>query len=157
MRKLIWFGLCVMVLLVVGVSGVQAVSGMNFGVRAGLGLNPDQFVIGGQAILGRALKITRFAPSIDAGFGDDLTTVLFNGDFRVSLLTLPRTGVSVYAAAGPTLAMYDSDKGGSDNEIGLTLSGGLRLPMSTLNAYNIEGRFGFGDIPDFRLLFGIMF
>ena len=157
MRKLIQFGLCVMLLLVTGESGAQAVSGMNFGVRAGLGLDPDQFVIGGQAILGRAFKVARFAPSVDVGFGDDLTTLMVNGDFRVSLLTLPKAGASLYAAAGPTLAMYDSDKGGSDTEIGLTLTAGLRLPMSTLNAYNIEGRFGFGDIPDFRLLFGIMF
>ena len=157
MRKSIWVSVFVMALVAVSVSGSQAASGVNFGLRTGMSVNPDQFVVGAQAILGRTLKVARFAPSVDAGFGDDLTTVLVNGDVRISLLTLPRAGTSLYGAVGPTLAMYDSDKGGSDTEIGLTLTAGLRLPMGSSNAYNLEARFGVGDVPDFRLLFGIMF
>ncbi|MBU1712676.1 MAG: hypothetical protein KKD47_06175, partial [Proteobacteria bacterium] len=44
-----------------------------FGLRAGYGTNPDQFVIGAQAVLGRTVGFVRFAPSVDLGFGDDMT------------------------------------------------------------------------------------
>ncbi|MDD3731197.1 MAG: hypothetical protein PHU88_02340 [candidate division Zixibacteria bacterium] len=136
---------------------VSAFAGSNgYGVRAGYGSNPDQFVVGGQALLGEFMKIARFAPSIDYGTGDNVSTFAFNADILM-LLKPPNSSFAFYAAAGPTLTYWDAEHGGSDTEIGATITAGLRLPMKNTGFYNLEARFGIGDIPDLRILFGIMF
>ncbi len=127
----------------------------RFGVRAGFGLEPDQFVIGGQAVFGRYLKIFRFAPSVDLGFGDDMTTYNVNGDFRVSL-SPPGSTTALYVAGGPTISHFEFDNG-NDTEVGLSLVGGVNFPMSGSGSYNAEFRYGVGDIPEVRFLFGISF
>jgi len=129
---------------------------MSFGLRTGLGLNPDQFVIGLQGAYGSAVGPFQFAPSFDLGFGDNMTTYILNGDLRLPI-SLPKSNSRVYIGAGPTIAVYDTKFAGSDTEIGLSLLGGIMLPMGSVNAYNLELRLGIGDIPDVRILLGIMF
>ena len=128
-----------------------------FGFRAGYGTNPDQFVFGPQAVLGRTLGFMRFAPSIDIGFGDNMSTYLFNADFRVLSFSPPESPAGIYAGAGPAIAILDLKDGGSDTEIGLNIVAGLTFPMGQKNDYNLEVRFGFADMPDLKVLFGIMF
>ncbi len=136
---------------------MSAFAGSNgYGIRAGYGSNPDQFVIGAQALMGEFLKVARFAPSIDYGTGDNVSTFTFNADILM-LLKPPNSSFAFYAAAGPTLTYWDAEHGGSDTEIGATITAGLRLPMKNTGFYNLEARFGVGDIPDFRILLGIMF
>lgn len=127
----------------------------SYGVHAGFGLDPDQFVLGAQAELGQ-VKIARFAPSLNAGFGDNLTIFALNGDVRL-YLSPPKTTFAVFLGGGPTLAMIDFEGGDTDTEIGLSLVGGLKAAMGRSNAYTLEGRLGLGDIPEFRLLVGILF
>lgn len=134
----------------------QAPSGLGFGVRGGFGLDPDQFVVGAQFSLGKALSIARVVPSIDVGFGDNVTTIDFNADFLLRL-TVEGTSFGFYGGGGPTLAYIDVDNAGSDWEVGLSLTVGAQVPLLKKNATNIEGRFGIGDIPDFRLLFAFIF
>ncbi len=134
----------------------QAAGNVSFGARAGLGLNPDQFVVGLQASYGSVAKVFQFAPSFDIGFGDNMTTLVINGDF-VLPFSLPRSSTRLYAGAGPTLGIYEPKGGGSDSEIGLTLVGGIMIPMASTNAYNLECRIGIGDVPDLRVLLGIAF
>lgn len=129
----------------------------RYGLRAGFGLDPDQFVFGVQAELSRVLGILRFAPSLDFGFGDDIGTYLLNADLRLDLLPLPRSGSVFYVDGAPTLAILDPENVDSDLEIGFTVAAGLELPMGRTGTYNIEGRYGFGDIPEFRLLLGVYF
>jgi len=139
------------------IGAVSALAESNgYGIRAGYGSNPDQFVIGGQALLGEFMKIARFAPSIDYGSGDNVSTFTFNADVLL-LLKPPKSSLAFYVAGGPTVTYWDADKGGSDTEIGATLTGGVRLPMGKAGFYNLEARFGIGDIPDLRILLGIMF
>ena len=121
-------------------------SSLGFGLKAGLGLNPDQFVIGAQYSLGKALGIFRIVPAIHVGFGD-VTTVDFNVDFLARLVTKD-SGFGFYAGAAPTFITGD----GFD-EFGITLIGGVQVPIIKNKATNIEARFGLGDLPDFRLLF----
>ncbi|MBN1211378.1 MAG: hypothetical protein JXA92_02265 [candidate division Zixibacteria bacterium] len=155
MKKTVFFLLAVVCFALVGVS--SALAGSNsFGVRAGYGSEPDQFVIGGRALMGNFLKITRFAPGFDYGTGDNITTYTFNGDVLL-LLKLPNSSLALYAAGGPTVTYWDADKGGSDTEVGATIAGGLRLPMGKAGFYELEARFGIGDVPEFKLMFGIMF
>ncbi len=136
----------------------SSVSAKNsFGVRGGFASTPDQLVIGGQAELGRALQTARFAPSVDVGLGSDLTAWTFNADFRWYLFNLPESGIKFYGAAGPTLLLASAGKGGSDSNLGLSLVAGMRIPMKGGRRYNLEARFGIGDIPDFKLMLGILF
>ena len=132
-------------------------SGHAFGLRAGLGQDPDQFVVGAFAVMGKLGPRARVVPSVDIGFGDNKTVTTFNLDLRWYLISLPESGVKFYGSAGPTLALVSANKGGNNSEIGLTLTAGARIPMRGAKRYNLEARFGFGDIPDFRVMFGILF
>jgi hypothetical protein len=131
-------------------------SGLGLGVRAGLGLDPDQFVVGAQFSLGKTLSIARIVPSADIGFGDNVTTILFNADLLLRL-NVEGTSFGFYGGGGPTLAFIDRKDAGSDWQLGLTLTVGAQVPIFPKNATNIEARIGLGKIPDFRLLFAFIF
>lgn len=127
-----------------------------YGARLGYGTDPDQFVFGAQAVLGRTLKFMRFAPSIDAGFGSGTSTLLLNADVRLFSFTTPGSQAHLYAGGGPALAFLSVKDGGSDTEVGLNLVTGLTFPLGEKNEYNLEVRFGFADMPNLRVLFGVM-
>lgn len=129
----------------------------GFGVRTGLGLDPDQWVIGAQAVLGRSLGIFRMSPSFDAGFGDGVSTYALNLDLTLNG-TLPGSRSQLYAGAGPAIVHWDiSGADESDLEVGLNLLGGFRLATKGTTQYTLEARFGLSDAPDFRLLVGVLF
>ena len=122
----------------------------GFGMRAGMGMGPDQFLIGAQAEFGPIVGSSFFVPSLDLGF-DDQTTVIANFDLRWYLLPLPETGIYFYGSAGPTIVLSP------DTNIGLSLTAGVHIPMKNQRRYNVELRFGFGDIPDLKIMAAIMF
>lgn len=127
------------------------------GVRpAGVSFNPDQFTVGVQAILWSIPK-ARLEPSVDFGWGDDVSTTSFNIDAKVDLLSLPGTSSRFFLGAGQTIIRISPDGGETDTEIGASLLGGLKVPFGTANSYNIEVRFGIGDIPEVKLVVGAMF
>lgn len=155
------FLLVMYTLVVVSVLAVPA-NAVSYGnglvLRAGAGINPDQFVMGVQTVVGRIFKtpFPRFAPSADIGFGDHVTVITLNPDFRV-IVSPPRSDAFIYIQAGPTIAIVDPEHGDNDTNIGLTLSGGLNFPMGATNFYSLEGRVGIGDVPDVRILLGFQF
>jgi hypothetical protein len=154
-----WVTICglAMMLWCLGVSGAGAAAQHGIGlIPVGFSINPDQYVIGLQAALKEYHKMT-FAPSVDLGFGDDVTLVTANFDLKLDLFTPPGSASILYAGAGGTIAYIDPKKGDSDTEIGMSLIGGIKLGLGRKNYYNIEARYGIGDIPDFKLLGGIMF
>ncbi len=124
----------------------------SIGLRAGVSQNPDQFVVGGMLELGSALGPASLVPSVDFGFGDNVDLAAANLDVRFYLFPLPQTGINFYGAAGPTLVFANSQ-----NEIGLSLVGGAKIPMKGKNRYNVETRFGIGDIPDLKIMLGVLF
>lgn len=128
----------------------------SFGVRGGYDFDADQVVVGVQSELGQLVELVRFAPSVDFGFGNDLTTFAFNGDFRI-FLNPPGASATLYGGVGPTFFVVDTKGGNSDSELGLTLSGGIKFGAGAGRVYNLEGRFGIDNMPNFRLLFGIFF
>jgi hypothetical protein len=132
----------------------QTPSGLGFGLRGGFGLDPDQFVVGAQFSLGKAFAITRVVPSVDVGFGDNVTTIDFNADFLLRLI-VENTSFGLYGGGGPTLAFLDF-KNDSKWKLGLSVVVGAQLPIIKKHATNIEARFGIGDIPDFRLLLALI-
>ena len=133
-----------------------AKAGSPLGIGGGFSSGPDQFVVGGRMEMGRIFEAARFVPSADIGFGQNMTALSFNGDARWYLGRLPESSLRFYGSAGPTLAYYDSDKGGTATELGFSLSAGMKIPTSSANSYNFELRFGFGDIPDFKAVFHVM-
>ncbi len=126
----------------------------SLGVRIGIDNSPSQLLIGGQGEFGRFAGSAVLAPSLDFSLGGDGTAA--NLDLRWYLLPLPESGLTFYGAAGPTL-FFASRKGASSTEFGLSLVAGMKIPMRGGNKYNFEVRFGLGDIPDMRFMFGILF
>jgi hypothetical protein len=120
------------------------------GPRAGYDFDTDNLVLGAEAELGRAFQSFRFAPSVDFELGDNTVTAL-NSDFRLYLFYLPETGLHFYGSVGPTLVLN------SQTEIGLSLVAGVKIPMQRQKRYNLELRFGIGDIPDLKLMMSILF
>lgn len=128
----------------------------SYGIRAGYSDGPDQFVIGAQADMGSIWRRVHFVPSIDAGFGNDLTTICFNGDIQ-AFLPMPKSSFSLYGLAGPTIMYWSPEVGDGETDIGVSLGGGVRAAFGDKGWYNLEARVGIGDVPDFRILFGVLF
>lgn len=132
--------------------GADAGAVFNAGGRAGFSSDPDQFVIGGQAIVGSILPMIHLAPSVDFGFGNNVTVTAINLDLQYNFPSLPKVSPNIYVGAGPSLIRTKSD-----TEVGLSLVAGLRIPMTGISYYNLETRFGLDNVPDLKVLLGIMF
>ena len=143
-------------LLIIAALPVSAATGFALGPRGGYDFDSDHIVLGAEAEFGQVLQVFRFAPSIDLEPGDH-TPVTLNSDFRLYLFNLPESGLRFYGSAGPTLLIDSHDKGGNDTGIGLSLVAGVKIPMKGVNRYNVETRFGIGDIPDFKLMLTVLF
>jgi hypothetical protein len=128
----------------------KAHSGLGFGVKAGIGFDPEQFVIGGQMSLGKALGFIRIVPNAHLGFGD-ATTFDVNVDFLARLI-VEEKGFGLYGGVAPGWIAYD---GGSD--FGLTGIIGTQLPIIQGKATNLELRWNFTQMPDLRILVGFVF
>lgn len=127
----------------------QAVADSGLGPRIGLN-EGDDFFVGVQGEFGQFLGAATVAPSLDFKIGDTGATTA-NLDLRWYLLPLPETGLKFYGAAGPTVVLSPG------SELGLSLTIGLHIPMKTSRRYNLEYRFGLGDIPEHKLALAVMF
>jgi hypothetical protein len=159
-NKIITTILALSAIAILSSSSAFAASKYALGGRAGFSSSPDQFILGLQGSFGNvggAAGTAVFAPSADVGVGDNFTSLLINGDLRWYMFRLPETGIKFYGAAGPTLGYYSVNNAGSSTELGLSLTAGARIPMKGKRSYNLEMRFGFGDIPDLKLMLGVMF
>lgn len=152
--------LIVSMLLIAGLAGpvpARAATPVGIGLRPlGFSIDPDQYVLGVQAVMGKYYA-GRFAPSVDFGFGEDMTVITGNFDLKIDVLSPPKSEAVFYLGGGPTLSYLSPDGGDSDTEIGLSILGGVKLGMTEKHYYNIEARYGIGDIPEFKLLAGVMF
>ena len=147
-KRMILPGLMVIV-LVTGfgtLAHADAALGPRFGVTGG----NDDFFLGIQGEFGPILGSATLVPSLDFTLGDKSSTAL-NADLRFYLIPLPETGLRFYGGAGPTLMLSP------DTELGLSLILGLHIPMKSTRRYNIEYRWGIGDIPDHKIGVTIMF
>jgi|SRR3989304_7894090 len=127
------------------------------GVRLGYGFDPDQVVFGAQAVYGKIFKFADLVPSFDLGLGDNMTTYTFNTDLRFLVLPLPKSSSAIYMSFGPSLTYWDPKNADPDLEIGLSVTGGVRMGIGQSGFYNLEARFGVGDVPDVRIMLGVFF
>jgi hypothetical protein len=146
-RAAIGLGALAAVTLLAGVANAQeskSQSGLGFGVNAGFGLNPDEFVAGIQFTIGKPVGIFRMVPNAHIGFGSG-TDVDIGWDF-LAHFQASDSKFAFYAGASPTLT-FDSD-----TNLGGTIVAGMQFPMIAKKATDLEARFGFAGAPNFRLL-----
>ena len=135
-------------ILLLGAPAAQA--GSALGPRMGVSGDGDDFFLGAQLELQAKFGAFTLVPSFDFGPGTDAPSVA-NADFRLYLIPLPETGIKFYAGAGPTMMLS------GDLELGLSLTLGLNIPMKDSRRYNIEYRWGIGDIPDHKIGVAVLF
>jgi hypothetical protein len=137
-----------------------------FGVRAGIGMNPEVIDIGIHARMGPILhRDIQFRPSAEAGFGEVTKFFGVNPDVSYRLPLTPRwSSWSTYVAAGPSFGFSQQhfEKGSSGIDWGnLEFTPGLNIVVG------LESRRGFlvefrstvyaSPNPIFRLMFGYSF
>ncbi len=126
----------------------------GWGIRGGVGDDPDQGILGVHTDLGTVTKNLRFMPNFELGFGDDRT---------IASLTVPlhyvfpvAGSVAPYAGGGAILAYIDRDhpRRASEFEIDFMLAFGLDWTLESRNKLFLELDVAGGDVHDFKVLFG---
>src|SRR4029453_1376935 len=130
----------------------------GWGPRIGFSASPDQFVFGGQLIIGEVAPDITFDPSLEFGFGDDLTIISLNGDLHYHF-AIQGSQWRPYAGAGLTVSFvsFDAPPGvddDSDTEFGGSLILGAGVPTSAGNRFFAELKAGLGDVPDVKVMVG---
>ncbi|MDX1389123.1 MAG: hypothetical protein R3344_08030, partial [Acidobacteriota bacterium] len=88
----------------------------GWGLRVGVGSDPDQVIVGGQYDFGEIARRVHFEPNFELGFGDDAVALTGTGSF---FYVWDRMGtVRPYAGGGPEIGVLrvDTPGGGSDTE-----------------------------------------
>ncbi|HET9952822.1 MAG TPA: hypothetical protein VFS09_13620 [Candidatus Eisenbacteria bacterium] len=142
MKRSILFTLSALVLL--STAAAPALAGV--GLRTGLSLEPDDFLIGVHFKSSAVDKNLFFVPSVEAGFGD-VTMIAGNADLQYIFNTDSK--LAPYAGGGLTLNWFDND-GGSDTEFGGSILGGIMLTPKMF----LEVKAGLGDVPDWKFVVG---
>lgn len=135
----------------------QAVVG-GAGPRVGFSTGPDQLVFGGQLIIGEIAPSLTFDPSLEFGFGDDVSTIAVNFDLHYHFV-VSGSNWRPYAGGGVAVVFYDFDTNrfGVDDtqtEVGGSLVLGAGVPTQSGNRFFGEMKLGLGDVPDLKMLVG---
>jgi len=116
------------------------------GVRAGLSASPDQFYFGGHYVTHPLTGMLRFQPNVEAGVGNDRTTIAFNGEF--ALWRKVSTDWHVYLGAGPAMNVNrNAVRDRTDVEPGFNVVAGLRRRGGLF----FEMKVGTIDSPAFKI------
>jgi len=123
----------------------------GWGIRAGIGDDPDQGIVGAHWDLGTLTKNLRLMPNFELGFGDNHT---------IAGLTLPlhyvfpvNSKVVPYAGGGALLAYVDGHKS-NEFEIAAVFTFGLEWRLKSSNKLFVELDLQSGDVHDVKLMFG---
>lgn len=130
----------------------------GWGVRVGASVDPDQIYGGVHFNLGYFAKDVRFRPSIEMGFGDNVTTIsaLAEVHYIFSKVQVWKPYVGGGLGLGYINADEDDDDFGdnSDTEVAFMGIGGVETKLRSGSSLFFEGKVGFGDNdPDFK--FGV--
>ena len=139
--------------------GSSVGSGIGFrgwGLRAGLGIDPDQAIVGVHWNLGEFIPRLRFQPDIEFGLGDD--TLTFYATAPVHYMFKVNADFTPYAGGGVVLGVVNVDlpeqaQGEDDTsfEGGGRAIGGLEWTTKGGNAFAVEANFGVGDVHDMQV------
>jgi hypothetical protein len=130
----------------------------RFGFRVGVGLDPDQAIIGMQVNLGDIAKHLRFQPDLELGLGDDHTILAVTAPVHYRFMV--DNSFTPYAGGGLTLGWVDVDYGRdseSDIELAAKAIGGLEWRTQRNSALFVQLSLVVGDIHDAEVMFGWTF
>ena len=159
MIKLRWYGLLATLLLLASSSPSLAELGyQTWGLRGGVGVDPDQGIIGMHWNLGNFSQRTRLQPNFEVGFGDNATIASLGIPVHYRFGNSPH--YTPYAGGGVLLGYidYDRAKSGSSSDwfIEPLAVVGIEWPLSGGGELFVELDLSFGDAQDAKLLLGWM-
>ena len=140
-----------------GTSSHSDIGYKGWGLRAGVTSDPDQIVGGVQFNFGEFTRNLRFQPDIQAGFGDDVTTLY--ATFPVHYRFDAGQEFTPYAGGGIAFGFVDVDLPATSSaddtsfEVGGRATGGLEWGRSRVGSFAVELSLGFGDIHDANVVF----
>lgn len=143
-------GSCAAVLL-----GAAPASAQGPGVRAGVSIDPDQVFIGGHYETDELVDHVHFRPSIDAGFGDDLTHIGLNFEFAYKFPR--RKGWGLYAGAGPAVNIYSHDANGGNRDSTTEAGMNFFVGVEQYAGLFFEFKIGALDSPNLKFAVGWSF
>jgi hypothetical protein len=145
MKKSVWMA----ALLVLGMAA--SAQAQEYGVRAGVSADPDQFVFGGHLETAPLIERLSFRPNVEAGVGDDVTTLGLNFELVYSI-PLDQQPWRLYFGGGPAANIYWHD-GNSD------VGGGFNVVFGVQHSRGLFTEFKVGaiDSPDLKFLVGFAF
>lgn len=136
--------LAMMALVLLTAAAAPALAGV--GLRAGLSLDPDDFLVGVHFKTDALSENLKFVPSVEAGFGD-ATMIAGNADLHYVFETDSK--LAPYAGGGLTINWFDND-GNSDTDVGGSFLGGIQLTPKMF----FEAKLGLGDVPEWKFVVG---
>ena len=122
----------------------------EYGVRAGVSVDPDQFYFGGHVQTEPLIDRLHFRPNVEIGVGDHTTLIGFNVEFAYFFPT--RSPWQLYAGGGPALNVINVDLDPDDDtrsEAGLNVLVGVQHAKGLF----FEFKVGAFDSPEFK--FGV--
>jgi hypothetical protein len=122
----------------------------GFGVRTGVSVDPDQFYLGAHVGVGPLVGHLWFRPSVEIGFGDNVTLVALNPELAYWFPS--KSAWRLYVGGGPALNIYDYDSG-SETKGGLN----FLLGVAHRGGFFVEGKLGVFDSPELKFGFGYTF
>lgn len=153
--------LVVLALALVPVAAHAQAMVTSAGPRAGLSMDPDQLVVGGQFSMRDFAPNWSFDPNIELGFGDDIQTIQLDLDAYYRF-RLQGTEWRPYVGGGLGIAFYSWDappgyRDDSETETGINVVGGFVVPTRSPHEWFVELRLGVGDIPELKVVTGMNF
>ncbi len=149
-----WTVVGVAIACAVGFSAPAQADSVRWGPRVGVGLDPDQFIMGVHFRPGPIANDLYLQPNVQLGVGDDVTlfsvAVPLHYHFDTSFSAKP------YAGGGVSMGVWSGD-GDDDFEVSIDLVGGLEWTLNSGNLFFTELKFGLGDLHDVELIGGWMF
>jgi hypothetical protein len=144
--------LTVLALFAAAPSPVFAQMGAGFGVRAGVGADPDQFHFGVHYDTGPLFERLSFRPNLELGLGDNVTTVAANFEFAYWIPIKSRAW-GVYVGGGPALVVYQfDDDHGDDTETEPGFN--LLIGVGHARGFFAEAKLGLIDSPEAKFTVG---
>ena len=146
-------------MIVIAVPALAWAGFQGWGPRVGVTVNPDQFDFGAHVDLGSVSNHVRLQPSMELGVGDNATVLALNGDLSYRFASRWDTW-SPYLGGGASVFFVGNDNGlmdGTETNAGLSALGGIERGMSSGSRFFLEGKIGFVDAPDFKVMAGWTF
>jgi len=158
LRRTMWVCVTMVALALPGAASAQSTLSSGVGPRIGFSSDPDQLLVGGQLTMGPVAPNLTFDPSLELGFGDDLTIIAVNLDLHYHFDT--KTTWRPYVGAGATINWvdFDNDTFGdrdSDTRAGGGLIIGAGVPTASGSRFFAELKAGLSsDVPDLKIVAG---